>query len=102
MNVPILRLSFDREDREFLVRGMNEILDSGMLTMGKYTAEFEERFAAFCGARHVVACSNGTAALEIILRCLDVEGRSVIVPTNTFLATAFAVIHAGGRVIFAD
>jgi len=45
--------------------------------------------------------SSGTAALETILRVLGVEGQSVIVPPNMFLATAFAVIHSGNRVIFA-
>jgi len=46
--------------------------------------------------------SSGTSALEIILRALDIEGSSVIVPTNTFFATPASVIHAGGKVIFAD
>lgn len=102
MKIPILRIPFDDADRAFIQDGINRILDSGMLTMGKLTAEFEERFAAFTGVRHAVACSNGTAALELILRGLGVEGRSVIVPTNTFLATSFAAMHAGNRVIFAD
>ncbi|MFC1897622.1 DegT/DnrJ/EryC1/StrS family aminotransferase, partial [Chloroflexota bacterium] len=44
----------------------------------------------------------GTSALEIPLRALDIQGSSVIVPTNTFFATPAAVIHAGGKVIFAD
>ena len=102
MNVPILRIPFSERDREFLRKGMDEILGSGMLTMGKYTRQFEELFAKFSGARYCIAVSNGTAALEIILRARGIEGGSVIVPTNTFLATAFAVIHSGNRVIFAD
>lgn len=102
MKIPILRIPFKDSERAFIQNGMNQILDSGMLTMGRFTAEFEERFAAFTGAHQAVACSNGTAALELILRGLGIEGRSVIVPTNTFLATAFAVMHAGNRVVFAD
>ena len=47
---------------------------------------------------HAVAVSSGTAALEIILRALGVEGREVIVPANTFFATAAAAVHAGARV----
>ncbi len=46
--------------------------------------------------------SSGTSAIEIILRTLGVEGREVVVPTNTFFATAAAVIHAGGTPRFAD
>jgi len=50
----------------------------------------------------VVAVASGTGALEIILRILDVKDREVIVPTNTFVATALAVLRAGGRVRFID
>jgi perosamine synthetase len=70
--------------------------------MGRYTAKFEEMFASFSNAKHAVSCSNGTSALELILRGLGIEGKSVIVPTNTFLATAYAVMHSGNKVIFAD
>ena len=100
--VPILQIPFDGADREFLHGGLEEILDSGFLTLGKWTRQFEEMFATFTGARHCVSVNSGTAALEVILRALGVEGGSVIVPTNTFLATALAAVHAGNRVIFAD
>lgn len=102
MNVPILRIPFDERDREFIRAGMNAIFDSGFLTMGRFTAQFEEMFCEFAGSRYCIAVSTGTAALEIILRALGIEGKSVVVPTNTFLATAQAVIHSGNRVIFAD
>jgi dTDP-4-amino-4,6-dideoxygalactose transaminase len=102
VKIPILRIPFAESDKEFLRAGLEEILHSGMLTMGKFTRQFEEKFAAFTGSKYAVAVSNGTAALEIILRALEIEGSSVIVPTNTFLATAFSVIHSGNQVIFAD
>lgn len=100
--VPILKIPFDQDDRQFLHDGMEDILDSGFLTLGKWTTQFEEMFAEFSGTRYCVAVNSGTAALEVILRALGIEGGSVIVPTNTFLATALAAIHAGNRVIFAD
>jgi dTDP-4-amino-4,6-dideoxygalactose transaminase len=81
---------------------MAGILSSGSLTLGRHTREFEEAFATAHGAPHAVAVSSGTAALEIILRSLDVAGRDVVVPSNTFYATAAAVTHAGGRVVLAD
>jgi perosamine synthetase len=102
MQVPILRIPFTSESRQFLHDGLDDILDSGALTMGRQTARFEELFSGFTGATHAVACSNGTAALELILRGLDIEGRDVLVPTNTFLATALAVIHSGNRVVLCD
>ena len=49
-----------------------------------------------------MAVSSGTAALEIILRSIGVAGRDVIVPANTFFATAEAALRAGGRPVFAD
>jgi dTDP-4-amino-4,6-dideoxygalactose transaminase len=51
---------------------------------------------------HAVAVSSGTAALTIALRAAGVDGREVIVPANTFYATAAAVLQAGGRPVFAD
>ena len=102
MEIPILRIPFTEEDREFIHRGLDEILDSGYLTMGRFTRQFEQQFSEFTGAAYAVAVSNGTAALEVTLHALGIEGQSVIVPTNTFLATAFAVIHSGNRVIFVD
>jgi len=102
MKIPILRVSFPPESQSFIGRAINEAIRSGVLTSGRFTRQFEELFSAFTGARHAVACSSGTSALELILRGLGLENRSVIVPTNTFLATALAVMHAGNRVIFAD
>src|SRR5882724_4717043 len=102
INIPTLRVPFDAEDRDFIAKGLKEILDSGGLTMGKFTQAFEEEFAKLSGVPHAVATSNCTTALEIIFRAIGVEGKSVIVPTNTFIATAFAAVHAGAKVIFAD
>src|SRR5438094_7428741 len=100
--VLILRLPFSSEDKEFIASGIARVLASGTLTMGPRTSEFEEMFATYVGAKYCVATSNGTSALEVILRALGIRDRSVVVPTNTFLATALAVIHSGNRVAFAD
>lgn len=100
--IPILRVPFDAADRRFIEEGLREVLDSGVLSMGDKTKRFEEAFASWTGAEACISCSNGTSALEIILRAIDVLDREVIVPTNTFMATALAVLHAGGKVVFAD
>lgn len=102
MQIPAARIYFPEEDRRQILKQIDEILTSGQLTLGKYTKEFEQRFAEYVGAKYAVAVNSGTSALEIILRALDIEGHSVIVPTNTFFATPVSVIHAGGKVIFAD
>jgi len=102
LSVPVLRIPFDDAERDQIHESIDEIIDSGYLTQGEFTEEFERKFASFTGVEHAVACSNGTAAIELALRGLGIKGRSVIVPTNTFIATAYAAMHAGNRVIFAD
>ena len=100
--VPGARVDFSAEDRRWIAQRIEEVLASGQLTLGRYGAEFEQQFARHCGLAHGVAVGSGTAALEIILRTLDVAGRDVLVPANTFFATAAAVIHAGGRPVLMD
>jgi dTDP-4-amino-4,6-dideoxygalactose transaminase len=102
MNIPILRIPFSDEDRRSIHDALDQVMASGFLTMGKFTREFEGRFSEFTGARYALACNSGTSALEIIIRSLGIRGRSIIVPTNTFLATGFAVINSGNRIVFAD
>jgi dTDP-4-amino-4,6-dideoxygalactose transaminase len=100
--VPAAKIQFLPEDRAWIAKRIQEVLSTGQLTLGKYGAEFEQKFARFCGTNHAIAVNSGTSALEIILRTLDVQGKDVLVPTNTFFATAGAVIHAGGRPVLVD
>ena len=100
--IPAARIQFRPEDRTWIAERIQEVLTSGQLTLGKYGTQFEQKFAQLCGCRHAVSVNSGTSALEIILRALGVEGKDVLVPTNTFFATAAAVIHAGGRPVLVD
>jgi len=100
--VPAARIQFLPEDRAWIAERIQEVLATGQLTLGKYGVEFEQHFARFCGARHAIAVNSGTSSLEIILRALGVEGKDVLVPTNTFFATAAAVVHAGARPVLVD
>jgi perosamine synthetase len=100
--VPAARIQFLPEDRIWIAERIQEVLASGQLTLGKYGAAFEEKFARFCGTRHAVAVNSGTSSLEIILRSIGIEGKDVLVPTNTFFATAAAVVHAGGNPVLVD
>ncbi len=102
MKIPAARIYFPEDDRKEILKRIEGILESGQLTLGKYGKEFEQRFAEYVGTKYAVAVNSGTSAMEIILRALDIEGSSVIVPTNTFVATPASVIHAGGKVVFAD
>ncbi|WP_031068594.1 DegT/DnrJ/EryC1/StrS family aminotransferase [Streptomyces sp. NRRL WC-3742] len=102
MGVPAARIVFDESDRAAVAEAVTEMLATGALTLGPWTERFEQAFAAEHGASHAVAVASGTAALEVILRTVDVRGRDVVVPAVTFYATAGAVVHAGGRPVFAD
>ena len=102
LNIPILRLPYTPEEIDFVSNSITEVLRSGYLTMGEKVAQFEKMFAKFVGTRYAIATNSGTSSLEIILRAIGIEGSTVIVPSNTFMATPVVVIHAGGKVIFAD
>ncbi|HKV82401.1 MAG TPA: aminotransferase class I/II-fold pyridoxal phosphate-dependent enzyme, partial [Candidatus Sulfotelmatobacter sp.] len=78
-------------------RALTEVLESRVWwrTPGTKTLEFEAAFAEYHGARHGIAVTNGTAALEVTMAALDIgPGDEVIVPDFTFIATASAVLFA--------
>lgn len=102
VQVPAARVVFSTEDTAEIGDRIAASLASGSLTLGANTRAFEDAFAVAHDAPHAVAVSSGTAALEIILRSVGVAGGEVVVPTNTFAATAFAVLRAGAVPVFAD
>lgn len=70
---------------------------------GRYLEEFERGWAAYCGMRHGIAVSNGTTALEIATRLLDLcPGDEVIMPTFTIISCAQAILRAGGTPVLVD
>jgi len=83
---------------------VKDTLDSTFVSsVGKYVDEFEDRLAAFTGAKHAIVVANGTVALQIALTLAGVRaGDEVIVPALSFVATANAVVHAGGVPHFVD
>ena len=102
MTVPAARIVFSDDDRAEVLALVDESLQTGSLTLGPRTRELEEAFAARHQTAFAVAVNSGTSALEIALRALGAGGHEVIVPTNTFFATAAAVVHAGGTPRFVD
>jgi dTDP-4-amino-4,6-dideoxygalactose transaminase len=80
-----------------------EVVDRGVYILGPEVRTFEEEFAAYLGARHVIGVGNGTDAITIGLRALGVRsGDDVVVPSFTFYASAEAIVNAGARPVFCD
>ena len=102
MNIPILKIPYSKKERNNIKKGIDEIIDSGFFTMGDKVKEFEVKFAKFVGTKYAIAVNSGTSALEIIFRSLKIEDKEIIIPTNTFMATPLAAIHAGAKVKFCD
>jgi dTDP-4-amino-4,6-dideoxygalactose transaminase len=83
--------------------GIARVLATCAFVGGPDVAEFESEFARFSGVAHCVGVANGTDAIELALRALGLPaGAGVVMPANTFVATAEAVVRAGGRPVFAD
>ncbi len=104
MSVPFLDLAADHLPlAEPFRAAFDEALASSGFIGGQAVTRFEQSFAKFCGVNHTVGVANGTDALELILRAASIgPGDEVIVPTNTFVATAEAVVAAGATPVFAD
>jgi dTDP-4-amino-4,6-dideoxygalactose transaminase len=84
--------------------GFADVMSTGAFVLGPAVEHFESEFAAFCGTRYCVGVANGTDALELALRAAGIDDRDceVIVPANTFVASAEAVVRAGATPVFVD
>lgn len=80
-----------------------KVFEEASFIKGSEVRKFEETFAQYCQANHCISCGNGTDALTVLLKAMDLpENSTVIVPSNTFIATAEAVVSNGLKVKFAD
>lgn len=102
--VPFLDLDLQHQPlkAEILAR-IAEVIDSRAFAGGPAVETFERAWAEYCQVRHAVGVSNGTDAIELALRALDLPaGSGVVLPANTFIATAAAVKRAGLRPVICD
>ncbi len=97
--ITIAKPSIDGQEIENVAR----VLESGLLASGEWVQRFEHEFAEYMGTAYAVSTTNGTTALDIALKALDIKrGDEVIVPDFTFIATANAVLFQDARPVFAD
>ena len=82
---------------------IESVLEDQIFIKGKHVIEFENSFSKYIGSKHCIGVGNGTDALEISLKSLNLpENSEIIVPSNSFISTAEAVSNSGYKVIFCD
>lgn len=98
--VPVNEPRLGEQELEYVT----ECLRTGWVSSaGRFIEAFEEQWAAYCGRKHGIAVSNGTAALQLAVACLDLEpGDEVIMPTFTIISCALAAIYNGGIPVLVD
>ena len=102
--IPLVDLKAQFETlRPDIESAINDVLQRADFILGEALGQFEKEFSAFCGTRHAIGCANGTDALHLALRALDIgPDDEVIVPAMTFVATALGVTQAGARPVLVD
>jgi perosamine synthetase len=97
--IPIAKPIIGHEE----IKAVRDVLQSGMLTQGEEVKKFEERFSAYIGVKNSIAVSNGTIALDLALKALDLHpGDEVISPAFTFIATSNSILYQGLKPVFSD
>lgn len=92
-----------KEIRKEILEKMEQVYDENSFIGGHELEKFEENFARFCGVKHCIGCGNGLDALYLILKaCGITAGDEVLVPSNTYIATAMAVSYTGATPVFVE
>jgi dTDP-4-amino-4,6-dideoxygalactose transaminase len=104
MKIPLVDLGWQhRAIADDVDRGLKEVMEATAFIHGPQVSEFEEAFASFVGVDHCIGVGNGTDALELAMRALEIgPGDKVIVPANSFIASALGVLRAGADVVLVD
>lgn len=104
MNIPFV--SFEDmhcELREELHAAVADVIKKNWFIRGAYCEKFEQEFAEYCNVKYCIGCGNGLDALYLLLRAYGItSGDEVIVPANTFIATALAVTYTGAVPVFVE
>ena len=102
LKIPIFKLNYEDEFIKKYQDGVYDILSTGFIGEGKYVREFERKFSELTKSDNSVACTSGTDAIELAIRSLNISHGEIIMPSNTFFATAVAVKNCGCDPVLAD
>lgn len=104
MKIPFVSFeTMHNELREELDLAYKSVMDSNYFIQGEQCQSFEQEFANYCEAKYCIGVGNGLDALYLLLRAMEIkEGDEVIVPSNTYIATALAVSYTGATPVFVE
>lgn len=104
MKVPFLTFEpMHNEIRQSLNNAYNNVVDKSWFIRGDECQKFEKEFAKYCGVKYCVGVASGLDSLILILRAMDIGvGDEVIVPSNTYIATALAITYVGAKPVFVE
>ena len=104
MNIPFVCFNYMHDEiKDELFNKFREVYESQYFIMGKQLDNFEKEYAAYCDRKYCIGCGNGLDALYLILRAFEIgAGDEVIVPSNTYIATALAVSYTGAKPVFVE
>lgn len=102
--IPCLDLQRQHQQvKKEVFEAFEKVYEKTAFSGGHFAEEFEKAFAAFCGTKYAVAVNNGTSALQLAMLALGIgAGDEVIIPANTFIATAWGVSYTGATPVFVD
>ncbi len=93
----------DKKIRKLILNDFKKILINNDFILGSKVFDFEKKFAKYSAAKYAISCANGTDALTIALKSLNLKKRyEVLIPAMTYCSTAFAVINAGLKPVLVD
>ena len=99
MNIPWSLPNIEEPEKKAIAR----IVESGWFSMGKEVKKFEKNVSSFLGIKHAVATNNGTSALDLALKCINIKKNDeVIIPALTYIATGNAVLYNHAKPLFVD
>ena len=86
-----------------IFEAFEKVYEKTAFSGGPFVEEFENSFSTFCDVKYSIGVSNGTTALHLAMLAMGIgAGDEVIIPANTFIATAWGVSHAGATPVFVD
>ncbi|HMC85974.1 MAG TPA: aminotransferase class I/II-fold pyridoxal phosphate-dependent enzyme, partial [Chitinophagaceae bacterium] len=102
--IPCLDLKGQHQQiKKEVFEAFEKVYEQTAFSGGPFVEEFEKDFAVFCGTKYAVGVNNGTTALHLAMLALGIgAGDEVIIPANTFIATAWGISYTGAIPVFVD